>query len=164
MKIRDRIRKYVAPTWLARQDKRGGYETWLQRRAIAHVRRDRKRGHSAATVAEYKAAIHAAVVRSQGRDAYTGERLRWGLISTYDNDQSKTHRRAYKHGFALLPTVDHVGDGTGPADFVICAWRTNDAKADLSRQEFLALCRRVVGFHDRRAGRKPQPRALGAST
>lgn len=162
--MRDRIRKYAAPAWLARQDKRGGYETWLHRRATAHVRRDRKRGHIAATVAEYKAAIHTAVVRSQGRDAYTGERLRWELISTYDNDQSKAHRRAYKHGFALLPTVDHVGDGTGPADFVICAWRTNDAKADLSWKEFLALCRRVVRFHDRRVVRMPRRRARGAST
>jgi hypothetical protein len=52
--------------------------------------------------------------------------------------------REYKARFALLPSVDHVADGTGPADFRMCAWRTNDAKSDLSYQEFLDLCRKVV--------------------
>ena len=103
------------------------------------------------------------MVHSQGRDAYTGELLRWDLISTYDHAKSSKHRRMYKHGFALLPTVDHVGDSTGPANFVICGWRTNDAKSDLSQQEFLALCRRVVEFHDRRVD-SARPPGRGVST
>jgi hypothetical protein len=45
-----------------------------------------------------------------------------------------------------LPTVDHVNDGLGPADFRICAWRTNDAKNDQSLDEFVALCRRVIDY------------------
>lgn len=117
---------------------------WLERKASAHVRRDRKRGNSTATVSEYKQAIHAAVESCESRDAYTGESLAWELISRYDNDDSRSHRREYKRQFALLPTVDHVGDGTGPADFRICAWRTNDAKHDMSVEEFVALCRRVL--------------------
>jgi len=44
----------------------------------------------------------------------------------------------------MLPSVDHIGDGKGPADFKICAWRTNDAKNDLSYDEFLELCRKVI--------------------
>jgi hypothetical protein len=82
------------------------------------------------------------VCLSIGTDEYTGEQLAWNLISTYNNDESKQGRRAYKARFALLPTVDHVGDGTGAADFKICGWRTNDAKGDLSLEEFVALCSR----------------------
>jgi len=78
------------------------------------------------------------------RDYYTGEVLNWKLISQYRNDASKNGKRAYKKGFALLPTVDHVGDGMGPANFVICSWRTNDAKSDLTSEEFEELCRKVL--------------------
>jgi hypothetical protein len=51
---------------------------------------------------------------------------------------------------ALLPTVDHVGDGLGAADFKICGWRTNDSKTDMTHQEFVAFCRRVVTHFDGR--------------
>jgi hypothetical protein len=27
---------------------------------------------------------------------------------------------------------------------VICSWRTNDAKSDLTRDEFVELCRKVI--------------------
>ncbi len=62
------------------------YEYWLQAKAIAHSRRDRKRGHKC-TVVAYREAIHAAVVQSQGKDAYTGGKLHWHLISQYRNDE-----------------------------------------------------------------------------
>jgi hypothetical protein len=84
------------------------------------------------------------VLASIGLDAYTGEVLDWHLISKYDNDVAKKGRSKYKALFGLLPTVDHVGDVTGPANFKICAWRTNYAKNDLSLAEFVSLCRRVV--------------------
>ena len=124
------------------------YVRWLQRKAMAHVKRDRKRGNESASVSEYKRAIHKAVCASQGKDDYTNEELDWSLISKYDNDESKQGRRSYKARFALLPTVDHVGDGTGRADFKICAWRTNDAKGDLALDEFVALCARVLAAND----------------
>lgn len=66
------------------------------------------------------------------------------LISEYDNDASKGLGRTYKKRFANLPTVDHVGDGQGSPDFKICAWKVNDAKSDLTLEEFLALCRNVL--------------------
>ena len=47
------------------------------------------------------------------------ELLDWSLISHYDNAESKHGRREYKAKFALLPTIDHVGDGLGTADFKI---------------------------------------------
>jgi hypothetical protein len=76
--------------------------------------------------------------------------LRWDLISKYDNAASSAGRRTYKGTFGDLPTVDHVGDGVGAPDFRICAWRINDAKNDLTYEQFVALCRAVLAHHDRR--------------
>ena len=119
------------------------YERWLARKAAAHGKRDRKRGHECSD-ATYREAIHAAVVISDGKDAYTGESLDWHLISTYRNEDSKKGRHSYKAGFALLPTVDHVASESTEASFKICAWRTNDAKSDLSLESFLELCQRAL--------------------
>lgn len=142
--------KHTMPAFLEGVTTAEAYERWLGRKAMAHVKRDRGRGHSpeAVTRALYKEAIHAAVVLSGGVDAYTGEKLDWHLISKYNNDESKVGRHTYKAQFALLPSVDHVDAGATEASFRICAWRTNDAKNDLSMSEFVQLCRRVVAFSD----------------
>lgn len=134
------------PAFLEGKTEAQAYEHWLARKASAHVRRDRNRGRAGDSVTRslYKEAIHAAVVLSGGVDAYTGEPLDWHLISQYDNDESKLGRHKYKAQFALLPSVDHLDAGATEASFRICAWRTNDAKNDLSHGEFIALCRRVV--------------------
>lgn len=140
-------KKYNLPLFLSEKISQEDYERWLRRKAQAHVRRDRHRGNNGAIGEKYRDAIHQAVIQSGGRDSYTGEDLDWSLLSQYDNDQSKEHRRRYKHQFALLPTVDHVGDGTEGADFRICSWRTNDAKHDLELPEFLLVCQAVLRHH-----------------
>lgn len=140
--------KYSLPAFLQDRCSDEVYQRWLGRKAKTHVKRDRARQNWTATPEEYKIAIHKAVVNSGGLDQYTGESLDWNLISTYDNEKSKQERRAYKRKFANLPTVDHVGDGTGPADFVICGWRTNDCKNDLSLAEFIEFCRAVLAHCD----------------
>jgi len=145
------MKKYDLPEFLVGVVSKQKYERWLHRKALAHVRRDRDRGNTRASTEEYKLAIHKAVKDSNGVDAYTAERLEWTLLSKYRDEDSKKGRREYKHQFALLPSVDHVGDGTGPADFRICAWRTNDAKGDLPYQDFLDLCRRVLRTADGRS-------------
>lgn len=146
--------KHTMPAFLEGETSPEAYEHWLGRKAMAHVKRDRARGHSAdgTTRSLYKEAIHAAVLLSEGRDAYTGERLHWHLISKYKNDESKVGRHAYKAQFALVPSVDHVAAGATEASFRICAWRTNDAKNDLSLSEFVELCRRVVAHADAAKG------------
>ena len=127
------------------------YEKWLHGRAVAHVKRDKKRGNTTATIATYKNAIHlCSDFHSVGCDYYTGESLKWSLLGRYSNEESKANGRHYKAKFALLPSVDHVGDGLREADFKICAWRTNAAKNDLTHQEFVDLCRRVVKHFDER--------------
>lgn len=124
------------------------YLRWLRRKAAAHLKRDRKRFHGLDLTGEkYRTDIHKAVCDHGTHDFYTGEVLNWSLVSTYDNDESKAGKTAYKLGFALLPTVDHVFEPDGTWRFVICAWRTNDAKNDMSHAEFVALCKRVVAHH-----------------
>lgn len=140
-------KKYALPSFLSGVVSQDVYERWLRRKAQAHVRRDRRRGNATAVGESYREAIHLAVVESAGRDAYTGETLDWKLISQYDNDESKENGRHYKRGFAFLPTVDHVGDGMGAANFKICGWRTNDAKNDLELSEFLLVCESVLKHH-----------------
>lgn len=142
-------RKHTLPAFLAGVVTPEAYERWLSRKAAAHVKRDRKRGRTCSN-ATYKEAIHAAVILSEGVDAYTGESLDWSLISTYKNEDSRAGRHAYKAGFALLPTVDHLSSDATEASFRICSWRTNDSKNDLSVDAFMTLCRKVLvhaGYH-----------------
>ncbi|MBI3819519.1 MAG: hypothetical protein HY286_12560 [Planctomycetes bacterium] len=115
----------------------------MHRKAAAHVKRDRSRDPSC-NISEYKGAIHAAVKESNGNDHYTGEPLAWDQISKYNNEESKRRRHEYKAEFAMLPTVDHIAAGAKKATFCICSWRTNDAKNDLSRDEFYKLCAKVL--------------------
>jgi hypothetical protein len=149
-------RKHTMPPFLKEVSTPEAYERWLDRKAIAHVRRDRGRGRASDSVTRplYKEAIHAAVVLSGGLDAYTGEQLHWHLISTSDNEESKLGRHQYKARLALLPSVDHLDAGASEASFRICAWRTNDAKNDLSTAEFIELCRRVVAYAETRGSQE----------
>jgi hypothetical protein len=142
--------KYEVPKWLANDVPQQLYDRWLGRKAKAHVKRDRKRDVPAAIQA-YKKAIHNAVQNCQGVDAYTGEELNWKLLGKYNNEESKGGRKKYKAGFALLPSVDHAGEGESMENFKICGWRTNDAKCDLTYSEFVELCRRVVKYHEKKA-------------
>ena len=141
-------RLYHLPHFLSGLINREQYMKWLQRKAAAHVLRDRHRTGTHIQLAHYKRKIHAAVCESNGIDWYTGEALRWDQISKYNNEQSKQGRSVYKATFALLPSVDHVANDNGEYDFVICAWRTNDAKNDLSLADFVQLCRKVVDRHE----------------
>jgi hypothetical protein len=122
------------------------YERWLSRKAAAHLKRDRKRGYEGITGANYRAAIHEAVLQSDGKDIYTGEALDWSLLSQYNNEESESGKHGYKAGFALLPTVDHIESSVSKSGFCICAWRTNDAKHDLSHQAFIELCVKVLVY------------------
>ena len=144
-------KRYTLPDCLQGRIDESTYVRWLRRKAAAHVKRDRKRCDYEIMGEEYRLLIHEAVKRSGGLDHYTGEDLRWDLLGTYSNEDSRADRSAYKATLALLPTIDHVPGADGRYEFVICAWRTNDAKNDLSHDEFIALCRRVIAHHERQA-------------
>ena len=137
--------KYLIPSCIQNICDQTRYSRWLQAKASAHVRRDKKRNHNARlSVAGYKARIHEAVNTGGDSDYYTGELLDWSLISQFRNDKAKAGGVKYKKKFALLPTVDHTLDRTGRAKFVICSWRTNDAKSDMTLEEFWNLCTLVL--------------------
>lgn len=138
--------KYQLPSFLKHRCTPAAYRKWLDRKARAHVTRDRRRGNSSATRAAYVAEIHRAVLDSRGCDAYTGLPLRWEDISKYDNTASKEGGRHYKKKFADLPTVDHVGDSRAALRFRICSWRVNDSKHDLLYPEFVRLCKEVLDY------------------
>ena len=57
--------------------------------------------------------------------------------------RSAAGKGATKKHYAMLPTIDHRSN-TPEADFVICAWRTNDAKHDMTPEELLAFCQAVI--------------------
>ena len=137
-------RIYDLPPFLNGIIDRENYVRWLRRKAQTHLKRDRNRGNAIADGAAYRHAIHNAAIQSNGRDEYTGQELRWDLISQYDNDKAAANRRLYKREFYSLPTIDHVGDGLGAPDFMICSWQVNDAKHDQSFDEFIAMCRAVI--------------------
>lgn len=141
--------RYSVPDCIKGQCDQVKYSRWLQRKAAAHARRDRRRD-IACTIARYKGEIHAAVCSSGHLDFYTGETLDWSLVSTYDNESSKSGRAKYKKTLALLPTIDHSVDEVGRPKFVICSWYVNDAKSDLGTDEFYRLCERVLKHRDER--------------
>ena len=133
------MKKYELPAFLVGKVAEGEYKHWLDAKASAHFRRDKKRRGITATRKDYKERIHQAVKESQGKDAYTDEELDWTLLSKYRDKK-----------LPLLPTVDHNDREKGVYEFKICSWRTNDAKNDLSYNDFLELCKRIIAVANSR--------------
>lgn len=129
------------PPWLPDSVART-YPGWVQRKAVTLCKRDQKRGGTA-NVQDYRLAIHQAVLASGGCDHWTGEQLDWHLIGSYDPKQADAGGPEHKRRFALLPTPSQPSGNPEP-QFVICAWRTNDARHDMTPEELLEFCRRVV--------------------
>ncbi|MGB9423521.1 MAG: hypothetical protein WBR14_21620 [Candidatus Acidiferrum sp.] len=145
--------QYPVPECIRTKCDQAKYARWLDAKACVHVRRDRKRLRKC-TVAEYKAAIHAAVADGGNLDHYRGEELDWGLVSSYNNAAAVEGRVKYKRSFALLPTLDHTEDEHGQPRFVICSWRVNDMKSDMTGSEFRQLCARVLRHGGVQGGQK----------
>lgn len=143
-------RRYNVPECIREQCSQARYSKWLHAKASAHVRRDRKRFKRTCTVANYKRAIHRAVANGGDLDHYTGEKLDWSLVSTFSNAAAVEGRVKYKKSFALLPTLDHAEDENGLPKFVICSWRVNDMKSDMSEAEFVQMCERVLKHRSER--------------
>ena len=139
--------KHTLPPFLGAKVTLEKYRGWLAAKAAAHARRDQRRFPAWVSSAKYRDAIHAAVLASHGKDAYTGEELQWELIGTYNNAESQLGKHKYKAGFALLPTLDHVVADDPAAGFCICAWRTNDSKHDLNTEAFVDVCKKVLEHH-----------------
>lgn len=137
--------KYPLPACLVGRCDEKRFTKWLNGRTQAHVRRDNKRARkSDATAAKYKQEIYDAVCSGGLRDPYTGEELDWSLVGKYNNSEAKAGGQQYKRKFGLLPTVDHTFDELREQKLVICSWKVNDAKSDLTLDEFHNLCEMVL--------------------
>ena len=138
-----KMKIYILPKFLAGIVTEQNYKNWLQRKATSHRKRDNKRWGTRHSVTEYKQAIHKAVIKSNGCDDYTGERLDWKLINKFNNREAAKHKAKYKKSFSLLPTVDHVDPWSKRIDFKICSWILNDVKHDLSIKELKKLVGKI---------------------
>ena len=134
---------YVPPSWVKRDS--DAYKRWLNRKANSLMKRDRQRGGTY-RVKEAMDAIHEAMYRSDGIDPYDGQAMDSQLLGLYDNAQSQERGAAYRRKFYRLPTVDHR-NAEPVCDFQIISWQTNDAKSDMSPEEYLAHCTAVVVYH-----------------
>ncbi|MFN4919583.1 MAG: hypothetical protein ACK5MM_09180 [Planctomyces sp.] len=67
------------------------------------------------------------------------------------NSAAAAKRGEYNRELYDLPTIDHVGDGLGAANFAICSWRVNDAKHVQTFDEFVEMCRLVVTVNEKNA-------------
>ena len=135
---------WSAPAWVGQSDK--DYSDLIRKKAEAVTGCDKRRGGKY-SVKEAIEAIHQAFHRCNGFDPYDGSKLDPELLGTYSNERSKERGAAYKREMAMLPTVEHVTAKPVP-EFEIVIWQTNDAKGDMSPDEFIAYCRRVVQIAD----------------
>ena len=83
----------------------------------------------------------------KGTDYYTGEMLDWCLIGSWNNEKAKKVH-GYKCKFHNMPTLEHIDRDnlSNNLDFAICGWAVNDAKNDLSKDNFIELCKKVVAY------------------
>ena len=122
---------------------------WVMKKGYSLYQRDlnRTKGKSkfTYTYTDYRKEICKAIQDAPNacEDYYTGEKLNWNLIGQYNNSEAKQGGKTYKRKFALMPTVDHINAEAKP-EFVICSWRMNDAKNDLSECGFMKLCIRFL--------------------
>lgn len=123
------------------------YKQWIFRKANSHFNRDKKYWENKEVEfiyerEDYRNKIHEAVVASQGNDFYTGTPLSWEHIGKFGKKEGDVfYSKKILFG---LPTLDHYDRNEPNLIFVITGWAVNDAKNDLSYNELLVLCKKVL--------------------
>jgi hypothetical protein len=143
--------KYFLPKFLAGVITEAAYLRWLRRKSshLYHSDVNEKRNCAKNSTARlYKALIHQAILDNGLLDPFTGDALRYDLLSEWDDSLTKNPDRAIIEKYALLPTVDHTDPMASEPAFEICSWLINRCKADLTPDEFFALCRRILAFRN----------------
>jgi hypothetical protein len=138
---------YFLPPFLEGICTEAVYRKWLFKRAHQLYVRDCKEGRPyalAASNALYQMAIHAAVLAAGLYDPFTGERMKWELLGTWDSSKGKSQSDAYDSAYCLMPTVDHIDPFGDKLEFEICSWRINCCKSGLTPDEFVEVCRKVA--------------------
>jgi hypothetical protein len=146
--------KYVLPSYLQGTMTQGKYSRWLSNETSSLLAHDKIRKLPCAFCNQkhdYEQALHTAVCNNGLKDPYTGETLRWDLLSILSPAKMKALRLRKKtlgvsKEDALLPSVDHKDPASPVLDFEICALRTNTCKSYLTPSEFIAFCKQVAEF------------------
>jgi hypothetical protein len=142
---------YYPPPYMKDQITDSWYRRWIARKGKYIIAQDRERKRpcvKGATAQRYKQLIHTEVLERGHYDPFTGESLRWDLVCQWDDTKAKTQDKAFFETFALLPSVDHIDPYAQEIAFEICSWRINRCKNNLTAQEFVALCRKIVVYRN----------------
>jgi hypothetical protein len=131
------------------------YREWLFKQANSifnregrDIRRGKLERRLYLTREELRHALHMQMLRSDGRDAYTGRALSWRLAveslqePSHNKERGKDGRQRLRER-AMLPTFDHRF-GQKRRSFRLCGAVTNHAKCYLTEKEFLLLCRDAI--------------------
>lgn len=155
------ISKYPLPPILNGVCDAKTYHKWLECKADALQKRDRRLGRACAakcSQAVYKEKLHAAMAACDGTDPYTGDRLRLDLMGKWNENANRpvlTRRRARSgkaattcgammKEFFLLPVADHIDPDSEELAFEICSWIVNEGKSRQTPEEYVALCEKVA--------------------
>jgi|GEM_PF-774403 hypothetical protein len=145
--------KYFLPDFLKDILPESRYRRWLVRKTSHLYHTDKKQNRPCvgnATGRLYKQLIHEAVLANGLLDRFTGERLRWDLLGTWDDSFTKNPSQALVKKFSLLPTVDHIDPCAAAPGFEICSWLVNRCKSDMTPDEFISQCKNVIAFRKSR--------------
>ncbi len=144
--------KYFLPDFLKGVLPEAQYRRWLLRKASHLFHADQKQGRPCvknATGRLYRELINNAVLSNGPSDPFTGKTLRWDLLGEWDDSFTKNPSQALVKKFSLLPTVDHTDPCEETPAFEICSWLVNRCKTDLTPDEFIAQCRRIVEYRSK---------------
>jgi len=124
---------------------------WLTRKAKYIIAQDKQRKRACvvnATYRQYKELIHNVVLQQGQYDKFSGDKLNWSLVCTWDDSLTKSADQALIAKYSILPTVDHVDPQGAFPQFEICSWLVNRCKSELTPIEFVAQCNKIISYQN----------------
>jgi hypothetical protein len=143
--------QYSLPPSLQGKITQSDYCNWLENKSKGLYKRDLARNKPYAcsgSIQFYKQKISEAVCENCLTDPFTGEEIRWDLVSAYDPTRI-IPEKDYLRQFYLMPSVDHSDPESDTLTFEICTFIINLCKTDQSPSEFVALCSRIISYRSR---------------
>ena len=132
---------YEPPIWVKSESI--NYKRWLNKMANRVVKHKRKYGESF-NVKEAMDAIHQAMQLSDGIDPYDGTIMKSELIDTFMMKGCTLDANSKKE-FFRMPTIKYQSIEQ-TFDFEIMSMQSNEAKGEMSHEEYLNHCRAVVNY------------------
>lgn len=141
------------------EDDREVFIEWACERHIRLRQRDKKwiertqSNQELPDCEKYFAAVCKAIECCEGKDYYTGKPLSWEITLKHKgNQQTEEEQDAKTAERQERVTFDHLnGRNLEDLQFALCAGKTNDAKNDLTKSEFVELCQAVVDFDKKKS-------------